>query len=295
MQSQEASREVISFNKILENDKSIMILSNPGGGKTYLLHMLMLEIIENPQVSIGKIPIYLKGKEWFRGYKNVIEAIRSELGYFSPDITEDQIIGHLKEGKYILLIDGLDEVTNNKDLFIREIRRIAQFEKTKIIMTCRQQNYHNEFYKILTEYKLKALSEKQIQEYIGNVFEEKVHYGYIRELKNQLKDLIENPLFLYMTTHIMKEMTNKIIPKNKSELYEVFVNYIMQERLLKDGSEKEMIFELDIKVEILMEYAYLNFREKNNSVNFRDLVVSGIQGLDDFNLIKKKYWKQGFF
>ncbi|SCX63552.1 NACHT domain-containing protein [Lysinibacillus fusiformis] len=293
VQSQEANREVISFNKILENNKSIMILSNPGGGKTYLLHMLMLEIIENPQLSIGKIPIYLKGKEWFRGYKNVIEAIRSELGYFSPDITEDQIIGHLKDGKYILLIDGLDEIANNKDLFIREIRRIAQFEKTKIIMTCRQQNYHNEFYKILTEYKLKALSENQIQEYIENVFEEKVHYGYIRELENQLKDLIENPLFLYMTTHIMKEMTNKVIPKNKSELYEVFVNYIMQERLLKDGSEKEMVFELDIKVEILMEYAYLNFREKNNSVNFRDVVVSRIQGLDDFNLIKKEILETG--
>lgn len=293
VQSQEANGKAISFNGMLENDESVMILSKPGGGKTYLLHMLMLEIIENPQVSVGKIPIYLKAKEWFRGYENVIEGIRSELGYFSPDITENQIIEHLKEGKYILLIDGLDEITNNKDLFIREIRRIVQFEKTKIIMTCRQQNYHNEFYKILVEYKLKALSDIQIQEYIENVFEEKLYYGYIQDLKKQLKDLIENPLFLYMTTHIMKEVTNKVIPKNKSELYEIFVSYIMQERLLKDGPDKDMVFDLDIKIDILMEFAYLNFREKNNSVNFRDVVGSKIQGQDTFNLIKKEILQTG--
>src|SRR5699024_620924 len=121
------------------------------------------------------------------------------------------------------------------------------FEETKIIMTCRQQNYHNEFYKILTEYSLKALSDTQIQEYIETIFEEKVHYGYIHDLKKQLKDLIENPLFLYMAAHIMKEMTNKVVPKNKSELYGMFISYIMQERLLKDGPDKEMAFEFDVK------------------------------------------------
>lgn len=51
-------------------------------------------------------------------------------------------------------------------------------------MTCRQQNYHNEFHKVLTEYNLKALSDTQIQEYIEAVFGESVHYGFIHELKN---------------------------------------------------------------------------------------------------------------
>ena len=195
-----------------------------------------------------------------------------------PDINDNQIIEDLKADKYILLIDGLDEVINNKDLFIREIRRVSQFEKTKIIMTCRQQNYHNEFHKILTEYNLKPLSDTQIQEYIEAIFGENVHYGYIHELKKQLKDLIENPLFLYMVAHIMKEMTNKVIPKNKSELYEMFISYIMQERLLKDGTYQELAFEFDVKEEILMEFAYLTFREKNNSIKFRDVVSSRIEG-----------------
>ncbi|MBB6447894.1 NACHT domain-containing protein [Bacillus benzoevorans] len=293
VQPKQRSKEDISFNKILEDDQSVIILSKPGGGKTYLLHMLMLEIIENPQVSIGKVPIYLKAKEWYRGYEKIVEGIRNELVYYLPDIKDEQIIEGLKSGKYILLIDGLDEVINNKDLFIREIRRVSQFEKTKIIMTCRQQNYHNEFYKILTEYTLKALSDTQIQEYIETVFEERVHYGYIHELKKQLKDLIENPLFLYMTAHIMKEMTDKIIPKNKSELYAMFISYIMQERLLKDGTYLEMAFEFDVKEEILMEFAYLNFRKKNSSVKLRDVVGSRIEGQENLNLIKKEILQTG--
>lgn len=293
VQPKNATKEDISFNKILEDDQSVMILSKPGGGKTYLLHMLMLEIIENPQISIGKIPIFLKAKEWYRGYENILEAIRKELEYYSPDMKDEQIIEDLKVGKYILLIDGLDEVINDKDLLIREIRRVSQFKKTKIIMTCRQQNYHNEFYKILTEYNLKALSDTQIQEYIEAVFGENVHYGYINELKKHLKDLIENPLFLYMTAHIMKEMTNKVIPKNKSELYEMFISYIMQERLLKDGTYLEIAFEFQVKEEILMEFAYLNFREKNNSVKFRDAVTSRIEGQENLNLIKKEILQTG--
>ena len=94
-----------------------------------------------------------------------------------------QIVEDLKLGKYILLIDGLDEIIHDKDLFIREIRRVSQIKKTKIIMTCRQQNYHNEFHKILTDYNLKALSDTQIQEYIQAIFEEDVHYAYIHKLK----------------------------------------------------------------------------------------------------------------
>ncbi|WP_237982013.1 hypothetical protein [Bacillus thuringiensis] len=293
VQPKNAGKGDISFNKVLEDDQSVMILSKPGGGKTYLLHMLMLDIIENPQISIGKIPIYLKAKEWYRGYENIVEGIRKELEYYSPNINDEQIIENLKVGKYILLIDGLDEVINEKDLFIREIRRVFQFDKTKIIMTCRQQNYHNEFHKMLTEYNLKALSDTQIQEYIEAVFGESVHYGYIHELKKQLKDLIENPLFLYMTAHIMKDMTNKVIPKNKSELYEMFISYIMQERLLKDGTYLEMAFEFDIKEEILMEFAYLNFREKNNSVKLRNIVGNRIEGQESLNLIKKELLQTG--
>lgn len=293
VQPKNAGKGDISFNKILEDDQSVMILSKPGGGKTYLLHMLMLDIIENPQISIGKIPIYLKAKEWYRGYENIVEGIRKELEYYSPDINDEQIIENLKVGKYILLIDGLDEVINDKDLFIREIRRVSQFEKTKIIMTCRQQSYHNEFHKMLTEYNLKALSDTQIQEYIEAVFGESVHYGYIHELRKQLKDLIENPLFLYMTAHIMKDMNNKVIPKNKSELYEMFISYIMQERLLKDGTYLEMAFEFDIKEEILMEFAYLNFREKNNSVKLRNIVGNRIEGQESLNLIKKEMLQTG--
>lgn len=286
-------KEEISFNKVLEDDQSVVILSKPGGGKTYLLHMLMLEIIGNPQVSIGKIPIYLKAKEWYRGYENIVEGVKKELGYYLPNIKDEQIIADLKAGKYILLIDGLDEVINNKDLFIGEIRKVSQFEKTKIIMTCRQQNYHNEFYRVFTEYNLKALSDVQIQEYIETVYGEKVHYAYIRELKKQLKDLIENPLFLYMTAHIMKEMTNKVIPKNKSELYEMFVSYIMQERVLKDGTFGDLNFEFEIKEEILMEFAYLNFREKNNSVKFREAAGHYIERKSDLSSIRKEILQTG--
>ncbi|NCT38615.1 NACHT domain-containing protein [Bacillus sp. EB93] len=290
IQSKQKSRDLNDFTQLLEDNDSAIILSKPGGGKTYLLRMLMLEAMENP-ISGDKIPVLLKAKDWYREYRSIIEGIKKELMYELPNLTNEKIIQALKEGKFILLIDGFDEIRSNKDLFIGELQRLKQFEKLKVIITCRQQNYHNEFNNLLSEYDLKPLTDEQIRDYIAAVFEENISYPFAYSLKKSLKDLIENPLFLYMTAQVMKN-TNRVIPKNKSELYDVFIEYIMMGRVFNNGIIEELQFDLELKLDMLADYAFTNFRDIDNSKNFSE-VASKYINRQDVLLLKRELLKTG--
>ncbi|MFC4557316.1 NACHT domain-containing protein [Virgibacillus kekensis] len=272
----EKPNDLYDFSWLLETDDSTLILSKPGGGKTYLLRMLMLEILENPIFSRDKIPVLLRAKDWHRDYKSIVDGIKSELIYDLPKLTDEKIVEALKEGKFILLIDGFDEIRSNKDLFIKEIERLELFENLKVIMTCRQQNYHSEFHNLLNEYILQPLTDEQIREYVATAYEEDISYPFVHSLKKSLKDLIESPLFLYMTVEIMKSTTKREIPKNKSELYDIFIEYMMQHRLNK---VEEMRYELELKLEILSDYAYSNFSDPENNNKFSEVASKYIDRL----------------
>ncbi|WP_435002590.1 NACHT domain-containing protein [Bacillus atrophaeus] len=292
IQGTENTSVTYDFTQLLEGNDSALILSKPGGGKTYLLGMLMLEIIDSPILSTGKIPIMLKAKDWYREYENVVDGIKGELRYSVPSITEEKILRELKEGNLILFIDGLDEVINNKDLLIKDIKRLNQFRNLKIIITCREQNYHNEFFNLFSEYKLQPLTDEQIIEYATAVFNEEITYPFVYYLKSSLKDLVENPLFLYMTVQIMENVTNKKIPKNKSELYDIFIEYFMQQRLLQNIVVEEIHFDLQVKKDILAEYAYRTFRNVSQPISFREVASNYIPS-EDLPLLKKELVKTG--
>ncbi|MGG4330409.1 hypothetical protein ABEW33_27375 [Priestia megaterium] len=292
IQAKASTSVTYDFTQLLEGNNSSLILSEPGGGKTYLLGMLMLEVIDNPILSAEKIPIMLKAKDWYREYENLIDGIKGELRYSLPGINEEKILQELKDGNFILFIDGLDEVINNRDLLIKDIKRFNQFRDLKIIITCRKQNYHNEFYNLFSEYELKPLTNEQIMEYATSVFNEDINYQFIHYLKSNLKDLIENPMFLYMTVQIMKNVANKKIPKNKSELYDIFIEYFMQQRLLQNSIVEEIHFDLQLKKDILAEYAYRNFRNTSQPTHFREVASSYIP-LNDLSLLKKELVKTG--
>lgn len=265
------SNELYDFTSLLENNDSILVFSEPGGGKTYLLSMLMLELIENPIHLQGKIPVFLKAKDWFRAYKSILEGIKSELIYEFAELTDKYILDALKKGKFILLIDGFDEIRTNKDLFITEVEDLTRFENLKIIITCRQQNYYNELDKFFSEYLLQPLIDEQIIEYAAAAYEEAISYSFVHSLRKVLKKLIETPLFLYMTIEVIKSTGKGMIPKNKAELYDIFIDYMMQHRIHNSGIEEETRYDQKLKLEILADYAYTNFSNPNDIQSFSEV------------------------
>ena len=72
----------------------------------------------------------------------------------------------LTSNKYVLLIDGFDEIRerNSKVLFESEVIPLSRIGKLKIILTSREANYHGELPRFI-KYKINELTNMQIDEY----------------------------------------------------------------------------------------------------------------------------------
>lgn len=89
-----------SYIELLKLDESAVILSEPGGGKTYLLSMLAKDMIENPLIEKNRVPIILKARKWTRSFSNIVEGILKELRYAIPNIDEKQVEQDLITGRF---------------------------------------------------------------------------------------------------------------------------------------------------------------------------------------------------
>ncbi|SIS99325.1 NACHT domain-containing protein [Salimicrobium salexigens] len=284
-------KKVESYIDLLRLDESAVILSEPGGGKTYLMSMWMKDIIENPIIKENKTPIFLKARNWKRSFHTIADGIVNELKYALPRIEERQVEQDLYNGNFLLLIDGLDEVSSSLDLLVEELIKISKLNGTQILVTCRKENYHKQFYTHFSEYTIKNLDEAVISEYINKELK-LPGWQVLHNIEGNLRSLIKNPLFLFMTVSILKVTGYRSLPKNKAELYNSFIRFLMEERNYQKGLMKPFSIDLSTKELILSEYSDRTFRELPDMNDFAES-VSVFLGRDKVELAKSELLETG--
>jgi len=122
------------------------VLSEPGGGKTYLTKMLARDLVLATEVDPeAPVPVILKTRSWGREFDSVAEGVRREIESFVPGVVPGIVEEDLAAGRLIVLLDGLDEPPRaGADLLRAELLRVADRTRTRLIVTCRKQNYGQE-------------------------------------------------------------------------------------------------------------------------------------------------------
>lgn len=280
-----------SYLELLSIEKSAVILSEPGGGKTYLLSMLAKEVIENPLIKKNRIPIILKARKWTRSFSDLVEGIFKELKYTIPSISEQQVEQDLIAGKYLLLVDGLDEVTLSTDLLIDELIKISQINNIQIFITCRKENYHKQLYSHFSEYVIEKLDDNMVSTYIQKELNIS-GWELLHRIDFNLKSLLKTPLFLFMSVSILKVTGGTSLPRNKAELYKSYTNYLMEERNYQKGLVEPFLIDLETKELILSEYAKRTFRDIPSRAEFSESVCLFLQR-DKVELVRKELLDTG--
>ena len=212
-----------NINNLIAVGNKIVITGSGGMGKSILLKHLFLDTIE----ETGYIPILIELRSL-----NVIDeksislksAIYETLVQNGFALQEEYFEYSLKEGGYMILLDGLDEVNRDRVSKVTvEIRNFSdKYNQNKYIVSSRPSDDFigwNDF----AEMSSMKLNKKQALELIKKIeFDENVKKVFYKELDEKLYDKYEsfasNPLLLNIM--LLTFNNNASIPDKLNDFYE---------------------------------------------------------------------------
>ena len=311
------SQERQSWKKVVLGNPQLMVLGKPGAGKTTLLHYIALhcdEIEFQPKL----VPVFISLKTLAENVKHpdeidILRYIQKE--YCGSNISEREIKYLLDRGRILLLLDGLDEVSDEKvGTLIEKINSlIPRLVDKRFIVSCRKESrayISNKLFKFFL-CKVANFEEQQITEFINNWFSQsRVGTSQEREalankLETKLKDqqnkrireLADTPLLLHLICLIFQQ--NHDLPSKKVDIYKQGINLLLEKWNLFNYRTQVNVEELR---KALRGIAAITFKTGKSS--FEESEISHMIGNSTqilhttevlSGLIVKKGWRQYAF
>ncbi|WP_313265389.1 NACHT domain-containing protein [Sphingobacterium sp.] len=250
---EERTRE--SIGNILSRNSKIAILAKPGGGKSTLIKRIAIayafperrEQINDSLPNKSWFPIFLRCRELGNkvtfSITDIINSIPSRAEI--PSCSEDFSIlvsRALQNGNALLLIDGLDEIAEdrNRITFVNQLRTfIATYPSINIIVTSREAGFRAVAGSLATyceNFSMSNLVDTDVRELCL-----KWHKAIIDDSENTVKEanklselilndsrikvLAENPLLL--TTLLFVKRWAGYLPTKKSILYQEMIKLLL--------------------------------------------------------------------
>lgn len=212
-----------SIENLLDISGRIIVTGSGGVGKTILLKHLFLNTIE----TTGYIPVLVELRKFnaldakeISLYNTVFQSLH-ENGF---ELEEKYFESSLKEGGYVILLDGFDEINREKiDRMTSEIKRFCdKYHENKFIISSRPTDWFigwNDF----SEMSTLPLTKEQALSLIKKLdFDEPVKETFYAALKESLYDkytsFASNPLLL--TIMLLTFNNHASIPDKLNDFYE---------------------------------------------------------------------------
>ena len=254
----------------------LSIIGAPGAGKTTLLRKIGLEALKpktETEFQYVCIPIWIDLKKFteealdFQGY------IASELETFDFPQSEEIAENGLKNGQFLILFDGLDEVSSNgrNQVLDRIERFVGRYEKNRYVISCRAAAYRcpSPSFREIT---LAGNSQEQIKNFIYNWFSsdgdedseaaEKCWKSLRKSDNVAVRELAQTPLLLtFLCLVYSRSLT---FSGNRSILYHEGLRILLKKWFEEKRVAKETIYEglhVELEEKLLAEIAYKAFKD----------------------------------
>jgi hypothetical protein len=251
-------------SEIKENPISVLLLGGPGSGKSTMLKSLVIRYIfpeKAKKLFIGKFaeegsdeielidglfPIYIRCRDFRRIITAPFMDIICDIPKIAaiPEIMESfrlLIYEYLSKGNILLLIDGLDEISEESDrkIFVENLKMfLTTYSSVKITVSSRYIDNSIQLSDFCKYYSIAPLSKTQVEAICTNWFkavgnskreaeEEAKRIANIIFRDPSLSDLGENPLLL--TALLLVKKRKNYLPSDKLLLYAETIEMLVEE------------------------------------------------------------------
>jgi hypothetical protein len=271
---------------LANQEQYLMVLGDPGIGKSTFLRKVGLEALKGKQGSYQHplTPVLLELKNFKENEINIQVLIEEEFKICGFPNVEKNITNKLEKGELLILLDGLDEVpTANVYNVIEKIQDfVDRHYKNRFILSCRTaaRTHLQRF----TDIEIVEFDDQQIQSFIEHWFSSELDRKnetakncwelLQKEEYKSAKELAHTPLLLTFLCLVYDE--NQSFPTNRSRLYQDALRILLE----KWSAEKRLpnrglVYEnLSIEQEeiLLSEVAYQNFVADKLFLEKREIV-----------------------
>ena len=266
------------FRNIVPKSKTaiprFLVIGPPGSGKSTLMQYMARRIARG-EIKMGNskvLPIHISLAKWQRwadgknyGLAQYLTTLFSSLS-IRPD--EIQWQKWLEKGEVLLLLDGLDELSDNvPDFFENAVRKNFQdFPQCPAILTCRTVVYEQYQTLDIPAFVLAGFDEEQQKKYIENFPAEKDSQYNPSLLWEQIQDsqmqpLASNPFLLSMICYVVDDPKEKIaLPSTRSLFYQKAMDKLLQRTRIAVDCPK-LLVKQDVLAKIALDLFLQDQRE----------------------------------
>ncbi|MCZ7545411.1 MAG: HEAT repeat domain-containing protein [Anaerolineae bacterium] len=221
----EAGRQVESVVAALRERPQILLLGEPGAGKTTTLYRLLVDQAEmRVRDARAAVPVYLQLGAWPEGLTNL-------WGYIKRHAPVEEWQGN----GLLLLLDGLNEMAAaDREARLDSIHAfLREYDRAQVIATCRKADYRDALELDLPRLIVQPMNDDQIQRFLAGYLHDdssartlwdELQHGYGLPRERALLHLARNPYLLSILVVIYCKQ--QALPYQLGVLFRSFVDVL---------------------------------------------------------------------
>ncbi|WP_340158890.1 NACHT domain-containing protein [uncultured Maribacter sp.] len=248
--------------QILSNYSRIILLGQPGSGKSTTIKKIILDKINSQ--NLEQIPLFIPLRSPKLNEFTITKFIKFQFEKYGIKEPKELIENLLKKGKFFIAIDGIDEVAKeNRQNIIDQILNLStEFPKNTIVASSRLADYQGELNRF-KEVELCEFSKNDIETFIQNWFNSFTNQIDIKPLLNnireypQIREIATSPLLLSLICVVYQHDLE--ISSRRTTLYKRCVECLLRDwDAQRNFRRKSSYSKLDDpkKIMLLSELAY---------------------------------------
>jgi DNA replication protein DnaC len=210
----------IQIFKQREEGETLLILGEPGSGKTTTLLRIAQDLIEQAEKDLGQfIPIVFNLSSWASERQTLADWLVKDLDS-KYSVPKEVGKNWISNQELILLLDGLDEVkTDQREACVQAINEfIKSHSLTEIVVCSRMRDYEalSSRLQIQSAVCLQSLTPEQIDLYLDRAGDQLAGVKALLKEDKELQELARSPLTLSIIALAYQGISAEELPQHSS-------------------------------------------------------------------------------